>query len=379
MVKFLQLVLRSIERFVTQWISVSTEPSAFVREHIRLGDTTNFLRATKFFFSAISTAFLAEVATLYLLGIGGLTEPYYWLFILLTSIPFFLLSFLVVRLVAPLSFKDVLHLSLYPIGAGVFTGAAAALVASMVVGLLVAVGYIPEIKYDFTQFGGMDQLIAVNNRALHDCLKAESLLYTILATGMQEAYTGLKPPIDVISYLRPTIGVLYLVVAARFFMAAVDRRKALVFSLVLLAAVVATGATVISLAAYFHWEEERSGCTENLAQVGLDRMAESALKEFAREMQASPTAKDNPVWDISVRAEGRTLSYAYRYKRPIAMGALAFDSFMRERQKDLIKSHCSDDDDFVLKMLKATETHTYYSPEGERLTSFSMSPGDCPP
>jgi hypothetical protein len=31
-------------------------------------------------------------------------------------------------------------------GAGVFTGAAVALVASAVVGLLVAVGYIPEIK-----------------------------------------------------------------------------------------------------------------------------------------------------------------------------------------------------------------------------------------
>ena len=38
-------------------------------------------------------------------------------------------------------------------GAGVFTGAASALVASAVVGLLVAVGYIPEIKFDFSQWG----------------------------------------------------------------------------------------------------------------------------------------------------------------------------------------------------------------------------------
>ena len=157
MVKFLRLtLLRPIERFLAQWISVSTEPSAFVRERIRLGDTTNFLRAAGFFVSAISSAFLAEVATLYLLGIGSLTEPYYWLFILLTSIPFVLFSFLLVRLVAPLSFKDVLHLSFYPIGAGVFTGAAFALVASAVVGLLVAVGYIPEIKYDFTQWGELE-------------------------------------------------------------------------------------------------------------------------------------------------------------------------------------------------------------------------------
>lgn len=111
-VRFFRLtLLRPIERFLAQWISISTEPSAFVRERIRLGDTTNFLRAAGFFLSAISTAFLAEVATLYLLGIGNLTEPYYWLVILLTSIPFVLFSFLLVRLVAPLSFKDVLHRS----------------------------------------------------------------------------------------------------------------------------------------------------------------------------------------------------------------------------------------------------------------------------
>ena len=95
--QFLRLTfLRPIERFLAQVISVSTEPTAFVRERIHLGDTTNFLRAAGFFVSAISTAFLAEVATLYLLGIGNLTEPYYWLFILLTSIPFVVVCSLLV-------------------------------------------------------------------------------------------------------------------------------------------------------------------------------------------------------------------------------------------------------------------------------------------
>jgi hypothetical protein len=86
MLRFFQLLLRPTQLFFAQWIAVSTEPTAFAQERIRLGDTTNFLRAVSFFLSAISTAFLAEVATLYLLGIGGLAEPYYWLFILLTSI-----------------------------------------------------------------------------------------------------------------------------------------------------------------------------------------------------------------------------------------------------------------------------------------------------
>lgn len=376
MVKFFRLtLLRPIERFLAQCISVSTEPSAFVRKHIRLGDTTNFLRAAKFFLSAISTAFLAEVATLYLLGIGNLAEPYYWLFILLTSIPFVLFCFLLVRLVAPLSFKDVLHLSFYPIGAGIFTGAAFALVASAVVGLLVATGYIPEIKYDFTQWRDLEQLTAVMNRAFHDCVKQESLVYAILATGLQEAYTNLKPPIDSISYLRPIIALLFLIVAARFFMAAVDRRKAVVFSLVLLAALLATGANYLSLKTYFHWKEERTSCQEKLVGLGFDRVGESALKDFARGVQASPEVKDNVLWDISVQAEGRTLSYTYRFKRPV-MGA--FDSFVRQRQMDLLKTHCSEDDDFVLKLVKATETHTYYGPDGERLTGFSISPADCP-
>jgi len=99
--KFLRLTfLRPVERFLAQVISISTEPTAFVRERIHLGDTTNFLRAAGFFVSAISTAFLAEVATLYLLDVGNLTERYCWIFILLTSIPFVLLSFLSVRFVA---------------------------------------------------------------------------------------------------------------------------------------------------------------------------------------------------------------------------------------------------------------------------------------
>jgi len=256
MIKFFQLtILRPIERFLAQWISVSTEPKAFVREHIRLGDTTNFLRALGFFVSAISTAFFAEVATLYLLGIGNLTEPYYWICILLTSIPFVLICFLLVRLVAPLSFKDVLHLSFYPIGAGIFAGAVFALVASAVVALLVATGSIPDIKFDFSQWGDQQQGMAVFKRVLYDCLKGESLLYTVVASGFQEAYTNLKPPIDDISYLRPLIVVLYLFIAARFFMVAVDRRKPIVFGVVILAAILATAATYFTLGEYLASEQ----------------------------------------------------------------------------------------------------------------------------
>ena len=316
MFKFFWLTLRPVERFLAQCVSISTAPTAFARERIHLGDTTNFLRAAGFFVSAISTAFLAEVATLYLLGIGNLTEPYYWLFILLTSIPFVLICFLLIKLVAPLPFRDVLHLSFYPIGAGVFTGAALALVAAAVVALLAATGYIHEIRYDFTQWGGLDAgpPLAVYKRALYDCLRKESLAYTVLTSGLQIAYDDLKPPIDNLSYLRPVITVLYLVIAACFFMTAVDHRKSVVFGIVLLAALVATGANILSLRTYFSWKLENSDCGKKLGQIAMDRLGASALKEMARGVQAS--VKDNEVYDVSVGAEGHTISYAYRFKRP---------------------------------------------------------------
>jgi hypothetical protein len=146
MLKFFGLAfLRPVGRFLAQWISVSTAPSTFARERIRLGDGLNFFNAANFFVYAIFGALLAEGTTAHVLGIGDLSEPYYWLFILLTSIPFVLLCFLLLCLVTTLSFKDVLHLSLYPIGAGVFSGAAVALVAAAVVGFLVAVGFISNI------------------------------------------------------------------------------------------------------------------------------------------------------------------------------------------------------------------------------------------
>lgn len=375
--RFFQLILRPFERFQAQWIAVSTQPSAFVRERIRLGDTTNFLRAAGFFISAISTAFLAEAATLYLLGIGNLTEPYYWLFILLTSTTFVLFCFLLIRLVAPLSFKDVLHLSLYPIGAGVFTGAALALVASAVVGLLVEVGYIPEIKYDPTQWGEVEQLTAVNQRALNDCLKQESLGFTILAAGLQEAFTRLKPPIDNLSYLRPAVTVLYLVIAACFFMAAVERRKVVVFSLVLLAALVATGVNALSASVYLNWKIDNSSCREKLPKLGADRVAESALKNFAGEMQAYLETRNlnDDVWNISVRAEGRSLIYTYRLKGPIADAGL-FQSGMKANQKAAFEAHCFKNPFF--RIMNVTQTHTFYSAEGKWLWSFSISPADCP-
>jgi hypothetical protein len=162
--------------------------------------------------------------------------------------------------------------------------------------LLASLGFIPEIRYDFTQWGEEAQTLAVNKAVLRDCLKQNSLVYTIVAAGLQGAYEQLKPPIDMVSYLRPIIGVLYLLVAAWFFRAAIHRRKAAVFSM---AALVATGINVGALAYYLDWNFKASGCEENLPERGLDRMAESALRDLAR--RAEQSATDNDILKMSVR------------------------------------------------------------------------------
>src|SRR5262249_16247217 len=125
-----------------------------------------------------------------------IAQTYYWLFVILRQIPFILVAFLLLRLVTSLSLKDVVHLSLYPLGAGVFTGTVLAFVASATARLLVTVGYIPEIEVDLTQGVGQEQLFAVYKHALYDCLKTQSTAYSFLAAGTQNAYDYLKPPID---------------------------------------------------------------------------------------------------------------------------------------------------------------------------------------
>jgi hypothetical protein len=48
--QFLRLTfVRPVERFLAQVISISTEPTLFVRERIHLGDTTNFFPGCRLF------------------------------------------------------------------------------------------------------------------------------------------------------------------------------------------------------------------------------------------------------------------------------------------------------------------------------------------
>ena len=52
-----------------------------------------------------------------------------------------------------------------------------------------------------------------------------------------------------------------------------------------------------------------------------------------------------------------------------------FHRFLSQHHKQVLETHC---DIVFFRLMKATETHTFYSPDGERLTSFSISPADCP-
>ncbi len=78
-------------------------------------------------------------------------------------------------------------------------------------------------------------------------------------------------------------------------------------------------------------------------------------------------------WDVSIQAEGRTLSYTYHFKRPWPNPG-AFSQWLAGYQQTVLKGHCSDDKDFVLRIAKATETHSFYNSNDEWMTSFTISP-----
>ena len=214
-----------------------------------------------------------------------------------------------------------------------------------------------------------------------DCLKESSLLYTIVAAGLGDGYSNVKYPFGHISNIRPIITLLYLIIAAMFFMAAVERRKPVVFGMVLLAALMSTGAIVQSLGSYLAWSFEQSRCkADEMAERAKDRMTKLLAKQRAQELQAE-LDKSNldkaSVWGVSVQAEGRGLNYTYRFKKPMPTDEGFVYRANGLMQKQLLSDYCSrkwwTERDF-----KVTETHTVYSSEGERLISFSISPANCP-
>ena len=214
-----------------------------------------------------------------------------------------------------------MHLSFYPIGAGVFTGAAFALVTSAVVALLVAVGIIPDIKHDFSQFALTEGLSRdAFDTLVTECLKERSLLFTIVAEGFGDGYSKVKWPFGHISNIRPLAQLLYIVIAAIIFMAAVDRRKPVVYGMVVLAGLIVAGAISELIGQYMIRNYKNpSGCRgELLVERAKDRMAEGLAKHIAQHLQAA-LDKENGVWRVSVQAEGRSLihSQGYRRKKPI--------------------------------------------------------------
>jgi hypothetical protein len=173
---------------------------------------------------------------------------------------------------------------------------------------------------------------AVKQRLLDDCLKRESLGFRILTAGYQEAFTQIKDPIGRVTFLRTAVAAAYLFITAVFFMAAVQRRKDLVFVLVLLASLVGTAATAFSASYYLNRKIAVSSCQDKLFNRTMDRVAESALKNFASELQAEPLVLNDPSWNISIRAKGRVLSWSYRQKKALNEGEL--NAFMNQQQKE---------------------------------------------
>jgi hypothetical protein len=105
-------------------------------------------------------------------------------------------------------------------------------------------------------------------------------------------------------------------------------------------------------------------CMEQLAkgQLGLDRRAESILQNFAR-TSLSDNIKNNEAWEESARAEGRAIVFVYRLKKP--MDTDAFNRWVGLDQKLMRDAYCAETS-WLLRSLKATETHTHILQFGGR-------------
>jgi hypothetical protein len=169
---------------------------------------------------------------------------------------------------------------------------------------------------------------------------------------------------------QPEAGLRFLVIAARAFMVAVNHRRLLVFGLVVLAALVATGANVFLLKTYINWEYENSDCETKLTKIAVDRTAESQLKKVAGERTL-----DDDLWHVSAHAEGHSLIFEHHFKKPV--DPTGFSRLLAVLQQTSINVECNDQSG-SLKRLSATQTFIFYSVDGQRLTSFSTTPADCP-
>ena len=389
--EFLLLLLRPLERFLPDWIALSTQPISFVRNRIRLGDESNFLRATNFFLLAVSLAFLAEVATVWMLGIGSLVEPIYWLFAVVTSIPFIVICFLLVRPFARISPKGALHLTLHPLGAGIFSGAVLGLVAAAVVSFAIATGYITDITYDFTKYQPQYSETRVSS-LIHlmklECIKERSLTIPIIAAGFGEAYSKLKWPLDWLSYVQPFVRLFYLFIAALFFVAAANGRKVAVFCAVILAAVVSTTIMFYGIRTYIHWVySQHPECEKQIAARAFELNAPSLAQLLAKSWNDEAAAKPSDIYEVTIRAEGRTLIHTERLKMPLTeliyLGQLvndahSFQALIADKRLAVLSLYCARDavSQFRRKVV-SQQVFMFYNMNGMPLGSFTISPKDC--
>jgi hypothetical protein len=90
---------------------------------------------------------------------------------------------------------------------------------------------------------------------------------------------------------------------------------------------------------------------------------------------ADSIVRDNDWWHLSAHTEGRDLILEYHFKRPA--DPKTFSNTLAIFRKQMVQLEC-DDQSANLKRLNATQSYVFYAMDGQRLTSFSMTPADCP-
>lgn len=370
---FRLLIISPIKRFLSQALVVSTEPSRFAISNITLGDGSSLLRSAKFFGFGLSAAFALYNASLQILGAGNEIEIYYFAFISVFFLIFVTISFLTARLVSPCRFIDVLQVLSYPVSASFFVGTLVTLISSAVIALCVFFDVIPDIRTDFTTAKNFAEAA---EHAYRECAKQESLAFQIIYSGLQGAFERLEEPIASLSYITPTIILLYVLGAAKIMAAVYHEHSRKMYALVVCSFIVSIALLVWGAKTYMDYHYSISKCGKEGIEFAQDQTIEDRVKKIAQEMQNEPRQFDPILSFVSTRAEQRSLITTYQFKKKIIDKDKTYEYFGIKQRQWTEKFCRSSVVDFFRKH-SIKDTQIYRTVDGQHFHTFTISTDDC--
>lgn len=364
---------RPVLRLIDYSALLAMAPRRFALGHVRLGESRNFRAALVFFLTAVSTGLVIDKVGFLALGGGALNEIYYWVLTLILVAAFVLLLSVPLSIGRSPQFTNVLHVSLFTIGASCFVASLFFALGALAILGLYSVGYIPNFVMDPAAFGNFEA-IAMN--AYRECMADQNLLMRVIL-GANFSVDTIIPPISYLPYVRTAIFAFYIIPLVMA-LAHLLKRSALLVggsafaSLALLVLAMAWGIVKLDERVY-----QNTDCSKISIDVAVKHTTASQLRRLAEGM-ASTFKQESSAGVVfkKVEVDGRSLVVTIEVdtvlvgpvemKRRIEAWRLAFQS-----------AYCEPGKSEIYKQLDVNWVHVLRSFEGKHLDTFTISRDQC--